>query len=244
MNLRALERIATHLKLSHRLLLGLAAGLLLPLHAYAGPVTDTAGDFLATYTGPHNGDMDVLSADVTYNQTTDTLQFFGTLDGLIGTTPGALYVFGVDRGQGTERFLSGTPAIGAGVFFDMVVVVRPDTTAVINDFINNQVTQLPVGTVRIQNDSFATESLDAALFPSTGFETAEYTWNLWPRQGLGANVQISDFAPDAANVGVSAVPVPSTLALLGIAGLGMMRRLKVSAPRRGSAGRSPDLLTA
>ena len=60
--LRALEQIAICLNPSHRLLLSLAAGLLLPLHAQAMPVTDTAGDLLATYAGPKNGDVDVLSA--------------------------------------------------------------------------------------------------------------------------------------------------------------------------------------
>ncbi len=229
MNQCALEPSAPAGPVSRRLLFSLMASLLLPLQALAIPVTDPAGDFLATYAGPHNGDMDVLNADVTYNQTADTFQFSATLDGPIGTTDGALYVYGLDRGQGTERFLDGDPPIGAGVFFDMVVVIRPDTTAVINDFINSQVTQLSAGTVQILNNSFISVALDADLFPSTGFDTSDYTWNLWPRQGLGNNVQISDFAPDASNVGVSQVPVPSTLALFGIAGLGLLRRSRKAA---------------
>ncbi len=237
MNLCALEPAAATTPVSRRLLLSLMAGLLLPLQALAIPVTDPTGDFLATYTGPQNGDMDVLNADVSYNQASDAFRFSATLDGAIGTTDGALYVYGLDRGQGTERFLDGDPSIGTGVVFDMVVVIRPDTTAIINDFINNQVTQLSAGTVQILNDSFISVALDADLFPSTGFDTSDYTWNLWPRQGLGNNVQISDFAPDASNVGVSQVPVPSTLALLGIAGLGLLRRRRNTAVDLGSPRR-------
>ena len=41
--------------------------------ARATTIVDPAGDFLATYTGPHNGDLDVLSASAVQNGTSVTL---------------------------------------------------------------------------------------------------------------------------------------------------------------------------
>ncbi len=66
----------------------------------------------------------------------------------------------------------------------------------------------------------------ALLAPATaGFEAdpSHYTWNLWPRVGLGQNNQISDFAPDGSKLGfqITAVPEPQTHALL-LAGLGLI----------------------
>ncbi|HEY1017256.1 MAG TPA: PEPxxWA-CTERM sorting domain-containing protein, partial [Herpetosiphonaceae bacterium] len=51
-------------------------------------------------------------------------------------------------------------------------------------------------------------------------------FNLWPRNGVGNNNQISDFAPDNANI--TGVPEPGAWALMilgfAAAGLGLRRR--------------------
>ncbi|MEO6147192.1 MAG: PEP-CTERM sorting domain-containing protein [Sulfuriferula sp.] len=136
----------------------------------------------------------------------------------------------MDRGQGTERFLSGTPSIGDGVAFDSVVILRPNGTANVNLFgLGGGSTNLPAGTALISGNTISA-FLNETLLPSLGKNFSEYTWNFWPRFGAGLNAQISDFAPneasgatDAANARVT-VPEPSSLALLGIGALAFIRR--------------------
>lgn len=186
--------------------------------AQAQAIVDPFNDILPTYSvGPVNGDLDVITAVTFYDAQAQLFTFSATLADDIGITPGALYVWGLDRGQGTERFVAGSPSIGAGVFFDSVLIVRPDGTGQFNDFINGTQTALSAGSVKISGHTVAAQDLPLSLFPSTGFNPVDYTWNLWPRVGLGANNQITDFAPDAANVGllVTAVPEPETWAMLG-----------------------------
>jgi hypothetical protein len=43
------------------------------MHAVAAPVADPAGDFLASYAGPQNGDLDVISSEVFYDNVANTL---------------------------------------------------------------------------------------------------------------------------------------------------------------------------
>jgi hypothetical protein len=211
------------------------------LSAVSGPasavaITDPVGDFLPTYVAsgrPTGADLDVVSAEVIYHPGSHQFEFIGTMAGAIGTTPAAggespLYVWGVDRGQGTERFLAGSPSIGDGVAFDSVVILRPDGSVTVNLFgLGGGVTNL--SGALISGDTISA-FLDETLLPSTGDVFADYTWNLWPRFGAGNNAQISDFAPneaagavDAANVRVT-VPEPSSLALLGIGALALVRR--------------------
>ena len=193
--------------------------------ANAQAIVDPFGDILPSYSsGPQGADLDVLTAVALYDGAADTFTFSATLAGAIGTTPGALYVWGLDRGLGTERFLLGSPSIGAGVKFDSVLVVRPNGTGVYNDFINRTSTPLAAGAVQIGGITITAAHLPGALFPSTGLQKVDYTWNLWPRVGLGSNNQIADFAPDAANSRflVTAVPEPASWALFatGLLGLG------------------------
>ena len=183
--------------------------------ATAGFITDPTGDFRPTFIGPHNGDLDVTSVDVRLEDS----RFFltATLAGAIGTTPGALYVWGVNRGAGTARF----GAFAPGVLFDTVVLVRGDGTGSVG------ATNISSG-IFINGDTITTR-VDASLLPSKGFTPADYTFNLWPRLGVGNNNQISDFAPDNSNVDATVVPEPSTIAaaalgLLGGASLLLRRR--------------------
>lgn len=93
--------------------------------AQAQSITDAVGDFLPTYTGPQSGDVDVVSAFAGYNAGNDTFSFSGTFAGAVGTTAGAFYVLGLDRGVGTERFVTGSPSVGQGVKFDVAIFYGP-----------------------------------------------------------------------------------------------------------------------
>ena len=204
----------------------LAAVLLVAPAVHAATSTDPVGDFIPTYTGPHGGDLDVVSSTVSYNAATDMFTFSGTMNAAMGTTPGSFYVWGVDRGAGVASFAS----LGTGypnILFDTVVILRADGTGAAAG------TALPAGTVQLNGDTISA-SFSGALLPTKGLAKADYTWNLWPRAGgVAGNAAISDFAPDGTNLAVTAVPEPSTFALLGLGLLFVSRRAVV----RGRADR-------
>src|SRR4051812_12271562 len=147
----------------------LAAAFAIP--AQATTITDPLGDFLPTFTGPHNGDLDVLTASAAINMASVTLS--ATLDGSIGTTPGAVYVFGINRGAGQPLLTFGTPSVGAGVNFDAVAVLNPAGGSVLN-----LILPTAAGPTPLTNVSFSGSSLSVvipfSLLPSNGFSTSQY----------------------------------------------------------------------
>ena len=189
---------------------------------------DPTGDFLTTYTGPQGADLDVVRSDIRFDGT----NFFvtGTMNGPIGTTLGAFYVWGLDRGAGTERFVGGTPSVGAGVVFDSVIILRPDGTGAVNLLVPTPTVSTSIGNIQISGNTISA-TISASLLPSLGLSPDKYTWNLWPRIA-GNNAAIADFAPDASNFPVSVVPEPGSLVLLG---LGVLA-LGVGAGRRAAFG--------
>jgi hypothetical protein len=181
---------------------------------------DPQGDFLPSYSGTQGGDLDVLFAYGRYDAPAQSFSFGATMAAPIGTTAGALYVWGIDRGTGTQRFLAGSPSIGSGVFFDSVLIYNAATGATqLNLFDGQPAATLPVGSVVASGNSL-TATLPSMLLPSTGRSLGAYGWNFWPRLGAGQNAQISDFAPDARTPAVvTTVPEPASAMLL-MAGLG------------------------
>lgn len=190
-------------------------------HSHAAVAIDPGNDFIPTYTGPQGGDLDVTSAEVMLDTSTNTLSFRATLNAAVGTTTGAFYVFGLDRGAGTARF----GAIATGVLFDMVVLLRPDGSGQVNNLTGGGSVVLAPGSVLISGSTISTISLALSLFPTAGLSAANYTWNVWPRVStVVGNAAISDFAPDNLNAGVTVVPTPGALGLLGLAALAGLRR--------------------
>ena len=195
-------------------------GLPLASHALDG-ISDPKGDFLATFAGSAaSTDLDVLSASVFYNASTDVFTLTATMDGNIGTTATGFYVWGVNRGAGTAGFAT---SLGLnGVRFDRVILLRPDGTGTVPGVGN-----LPGGSVTISGKTI-TGVISGSLLPSTGFTNKlDYTFNLWPRDGaFSGTAAISDFAPNNANFTATPVPEPSTAALgaLGLAALLVWRR--------------------
>ena len=190
----------------------LAAAALMPCLSLSASAqfVDTVGDFLPTYTGPQNGDLDVVFSNVTVTPT--EILFAATLNGTIGTTANSLYVWGIDRGVGTPRLAAGNPSLGANIPFDSVVTVTGAGVGTARDLSTGGATTSNLNVTLSGNSLLARVPFSA--LPSKGFALDQYTWNLWPRLAGGTNANISDFAPDASNLRVSVVPEPGSVALL------------------------------
>lgn len=212
-------------RLAVALLAAAVAFAALPRPARADPILDRLGDFLPTYTGPLNPGLDVLAHQVSF--TGDRLIFFARMAGPIAPTQaiGGVYVTGLDRGQGTPRFLNppaAPPIIGPNVLFDSVLVIRPDGTGAFNNIIAGMATPLNPADISIRGNEYVA-NLPLSVFPAGATRPPErWTYNLWPRNGLGRNVQVSDLAPDDGNSPLQAIPEPSSLALIGLGTLGLL----------------------
>jgi hypothetical protein len=212
----------------------LACAMALSSPAGAASITDDANDFLKTFGGAHNADLDVLSASATFSDSTFHLS--ATLAGDVrATTPGALYVWGIDRGHGTAVLNQGANPVGAGVTFDSVVIFLPNGAAILSqigpDGLFGPVTMLAP---TISEKTLTVDvSLDALLtLPGTDpdSDVEDFRFNFWPRTGgnVKDGTEVSDFAPGGDD-GVGStfnVPEPGALALMvsGVGLAGMMRR--------------------
>jgi len=179
-------------------------------HAQALPFIDASLDFLPSYTGAKDADLDVVQADVVIDPQAQTVTLSGTMKGNIDTRSAKVYVFGIDRGAGAaggnlvfHGALGGEPKIGSGVMWDSAIALTAAGQALFFDVLNPGLVPLPNVAVTISGNQI-TATVPLALFPSQGFKPKEYTYNVWPRSVLSlANTVVSDFAPDNGNAPVS-----------------------------------------
>ena len=189
--------------------------------AQAVTVSDPTGDFLPSFAGPNDADLDVTSFSVTYNAQSQVFTLGAVFAGVIDPNKAGRYVFGVNTGKGA---LAPFAAIGqALVTFDQVVVINKNGTGTVGAI------ALPINDIVIIGNQLIAKVALNLLPPTTAFFAPEnYGWNLWPRNAVAGNAGISDFAPNNAILQISAIPEPGTwmmaIAGLGVAGISLRRR--------------------
>jgi hypothetical protein len=192
--------------------------------AHAATISDPTGDFLPGFVGPNDADLDVTSFSVNFNASSQEFLIGAVMAGLINPNRAGFYVIGVNTGTGP---IAPFANVGApNVRFNQVVLVRKDGTGLVTGATGGP---LAANAITIVGNLF-TARVPLSALPSTGFEPINYLWNLWPRNALGNNNQISDFAPN--DGGISAVvPEPSAwaMAVIGFALLGSAcrRRMRI-----------------
>ena len=171
--------------------------------------TEAAGTFYKDYTGPQRPAISAVGADGSFSTSTQNITVIAKMAGPVFTGGPNFYVWGFDRGTASSRTapFPDEPVVK----FDAVLVVTADpanspiVTGVIN-LLNGSAPQ-PVFPILVAADTIQV-TFPASMMPSTGAAPAQYTWNLWPRSGVGgtAAAQIASFIPD--NLMVNLITAP------------------------------------
>lgn len=177
--------------------------------ASARTITDPTGDFLSSFVGDKDADLDVTTFSVSYDPVAQAFLIGATFAGDVDPSRPGVYVLGVDTGTGPAHPFGG---IGEpNVIFNQVALIQKTGAATLGGHSL---------TATIAGDSLML-LIPQAFLPSTGFTPQHYGFNLWPRNGLNPadNTQISDFAPQ--NALFAAVPEPAAWAVM-LAGFGVL----------------------
>ncbi len=200
------------------LLVAAATLALVATAARANTILDATGDFLPTYAGPLDPDLDVTSLAVNFDNNAGGFNVAATFAGAVNPNQPGSYVVGVNTGSGVLHPFG--PIGNSNVLFNQAIVIQKSGVGALG---GNPV----FATISGSSLSFF---IELSRLPSTGFQPNQYAFNLWPRSGSGLNL-IADFAPD--NATLAAVPEPGTWAILllgfGLIG-GAIRRRRTHLP--------------
>jgi hypothetical protein len=181
----------------------------------ARAASDPAGDFLATFTGAHNANLDITSAEARFDGINFNLKL--TLDGPVGLPAGQLYVWGINRGAGTARLNEvSDPDLDPAVKWDSLAVLTADGTlrvVVLPPAGPPAITAFAGGAVA--NGNTVTTVVPFSLLTSRGFAPTSYTFQLWSRLRAnpavdGPNTEIADFGPRI----FASIPEPASWAMM------------------------------
>jgi hypothetical protein len=181
--------------------------------AKAHTVLDPTGDFLPTFVplvpGVDDPDLDVTSLSVAYDSVANAFLVGATFAGDVDPSKPGLYILGIDTGLGAFHPFGGLGE--PNVAFDQVAVIQKNGQATLS---GHALTATVVG------DSLMLLIPNQFLVPTGSKPLPQhYGFNLWPRNGLGNNNQISDFAPQ--NTLFTAAPEPAAWAVM-LAGFGVL----------------------
>jgi hypothetical protein len=167
-------------------------------------ITQTAAQSAyVDYTGPQRPALTALRAGGRYVTATQTWILDAQMAGPVFTGGPNFYVWGINRGAAGPPPFPDEP----NVIFDAVAVVTADPangtnlTATINLLSPAGAGSKPATAVLLAPDTIEL-TIPLASLPSTGLPITAYTWNLWPRNGVGGApaAQIASFIPQNAVV--------------------------------------------
>jgi PEP-CTERM motif len=195
------------------------------LAAAAGPtfavtITDPINDYLPSYAGLIESDLDLTSFTVSYNAVTQVFTLGGTVSAVINPANKGQYFIGVNTGAGAfAPFASiGQPLVAV----DQAVIINQDGTGSLNGM------PLALSDISISGNSFSA-NVALILLPTTGATADHYQFSLWSRaSAILGNLGIADFAPENALLSIAPVPEAGTWGMaivgLGAVGVGLRRR--------------------
>jgi hypothetical protein len=176
-----------------------------PMPAPTSPfftITQTASQSAyVDYTGPVRPSLTALRAGARYVSKSQTWILDAQMAGPVFTGGPNFYVWGINRGGAGAAPFPDEP----NVIFDSVVAVTADpangTALTASVTILNPAggPALPASAVLLAPDTIEL-TIPLTSLPADGFSIAAYTWNLWPRSGLGGTpaAQIASFIPQNA----------------------------------------------
>ncbi len=209
---------------SHLFLSMMLAGALTAAPAFAATITDPIGDFVGSYTGAGNGDLDIVGASARLDGV--NLRLTATVDGAVGASTGSLYVFGINRGAGLPRF-------GIPIAFDALAVLFTNGASRTVTFPTAGAPTITAlaGAVTVDGSNISA-LIPLSLLPPNGFSIEEYSFTAWSRLRVnpasdGLIGEVADYAGPLS----ASVPEPAAWAMLiaGFAALGLaLRRRRVA----------------
>jgi hypothetical protein len=128
-----------------------------------------------------------------------TFKFTGAVEGQLSKSTPTVFVFGINRGSGSEP---GPFQNRAGVVFDSVVVVSIGPNGVSGSVHASGVnTTLDPKDVQVVGNQVRVD-VPSKLLPSTGSPLGQYRFNLWVNNPNAMGEQIASFAPENSDIQV------------------------------------------